>query len=139
MSHLMIVIDEFAQLKEQARQAMVSIKEMARIGRSLGIHLILSTQKPMGIIDEQIWANTSFHICMKVNSKQDSMEVLHNDFAYHLKEPGQFILQRQSCVKGHSFIFSFFLFMECFSKCQFSDLTTFMYFLCISACCFFYV
>ena len=99
----MIVIDEFAQLKEQARQAMVSIKEMARIGRSLGIHLILSTQKPMGIIDEQIWANTSFHICMKVNSKQDSMEVLHNDFAYHLKEPGQFILQRQSCVKGHSF------------------------------------
>ena len=103
MSHLMIVIDEFAQLKEQARQAMVSIKEMARIGRSLGIHLILSTQKPMGIIDEQIWANTSFHICMKVNSKQDSMEVLHNVFAYHLKEPGQFILQRQSCVKGHSF------------------------------------
>lgn len=103
LCHLLIVVDEFAQLKEQARQSLEAIKELARIGRSLGIHLILATQKPLGVVDEQIWANTSFHICLKVSSKQDSQEVLHNDLAFQLQRPGEFILQRQTCVQGYSF------------------------------------
>ncbi|MGM9946474.1 FtsK/SpoIIIE domain-containing protein [Floccifex sp.] len=103
MSHILIVVDEMAQLKEQSIEALSTLKSIARIGRSLGIHLILSTQKPLGVIDDQIWANTSFHICLKVNTKQDSMEVLHNGDAYTLKQPGQFILQRESCLKGMSY------------------------------------
>ena len=54
MSHLLIVVDEFAQLKLQYPQVMNDLKEYARIGRSLGIHLILATQKPAGVVDEQI-------------------------------------------------------------------------------------
>ncbi|MGN1277311.1 MAG: FtsK/SpoIIIE domain-containing protein, partial [Floccifex sp.] len=103
MSHILIVVDEMAQLKEQSIESLSTLKSIARIGRSLGIHLILATQKPLGVIDDQIWANTSFHICLKVNSKQDSLEVLHNADAFSLKQPGQFILQRESCIKGMSY------------------------------------
>ena len=41
----------------------------ARIGRSLGVHLILATQKPSGVVDDQIWSNSRFRICMKVQGK----------------------------------------------------------------------
>lgn len=95
LSHVFIIVDEFAQMKTQAMELFNYIKQLARIGRSLGIHLILSTQKPLGIIDDQIWANSNFHVCLKVLSQQDSKEVLHNDHAYYLKKAGEFILQSQ--------------------------------------------
>ena len=40
----------------------------ARIGRSLGVHLILATQKPSGVVDSQIWSNSKFRLCMKVQT-----------------------------------------------------------------------
>lgn len=49
MSHLWIFVDEFAQLKMRFPQFMSQLQEIARIGRSLGIHLVLSTQKPSGV------------------------------------------------------------------------------------------
>lgn len=55
MSHLWIFVDEFAQLKMRFPQFMSQLQEIARIGRSLGIHLVLSTQKPSGIA----WISTS--------------------------------------------------------------------------------
>lgn len=93
MSHLLILVDEFAQLKSKHPEYMEHLKEISRIGRSLGIHLLLATQKPMGVIDDQIWANSTFRICFRVNSKNDSREVLRNDKAYFLDEPGSFVLQ----------------------------------------------
>ncbi len=104
MAHVFIIVDEFAQMKTQAIELLNEMKQLARIGRSLGIHLILSTQKPMGVIDDQIWANSSYHICLKVLSKQDSKEVLHTDHAYDLQYPGEFILHSQNEEKkGKSF------------------------------------
>lgn len=91
MSHVLIVMDEFAQFKMRYPEAMNEIKEIARIGRSLGIHLILATQKPMGIVDEQIVSNFRLRICLKVNSESDSREVLQNTQAAHLKKAGAFI------------------------------------------------
>lgn len=93
MSHLFLIIDEFAQLKSQYPDFMQTLKEMARIGRSLGIHLILSTQKPMGVIDEQIWANSKLKICFQVNSEADSQEILHDKQAAYLQKTGSFIAQ----------------------------------------------
>ena len=55
LSHLWIFVDEFAQLKTRFPQFMSQLQEIARIGRSLGIHLVLSTQKPLGIA----WISTS--------------------------------------------------------------------------------
>ena len=65
----------------------------ARIGRSLGVHLILATQKPSGVVDSQIWSNSKFKICLRVQDKSDSMEMIKNDLAAELKNVGRFYLQ----------------------------------------------
>ena len=65
----------------------------ARIGRSLGVHLILATQKPSGQVDEQIWSNSRFKLCLKVQSPQDSNEVLKSPLAAEIKEPGRAYFQ----------------------------------------------
>lgn len=48
----------------------------ARIGRSLGVHLILATQKPAGVVDSQISSNAKFRVCLKVQTRADSDEML---------------------------------------------------------------
>ncbi len=52
--HLFIISDEFAELKAQQPEFMEQLISAARIGRSLGVHLILATQKPSGVVDDQI-------------------------------------------------------------------------------------
>lgn len=54
LSHLFIISDEFAELKTQQPEFMTQLVSAARIGRSLGVHLILATQKPSGVVDDQI-------------------------------------------------------------------------------------
>lgn len=93
IADLVIVVDEFAELKTQNYEMLSQLISTARIGRSLGIHLILSTQKPAGVVNDQIWANSRFKICLKVSDKQDSMEVLHTIDATTLKKPGEFIME----------------------------------------------
>lgn len=60
--HLIIVADEFAELKQQEPEFMDELISAARIGRSLGVHLILATQKPSGVVNDQIWSNSRFKI-----------------------------------------------------------------------------
>lgn len=93
LPHLFIISDEFAELKSQQPEFMQELISTARIGRSLGIHLILATQKPSGVVNEQIWSNSKFKICLKVASKQDSMEMLKRSDAAELKQTGRFYLQ----------------------------------------------
>lgn len=93
LSHLIIVCDEFAELKVQQPFYMDQMISIARIGRSLGIHLILATQKPSGIVNDQIWSNTNFHLCLKVAQKADSMDMLKQPDAAKLSQIGRFFLQ----------------------------------------------
>ena len=65
----------------------------ARIGRSLGVHLILATQKPSGVVDDQIWSNSKYKLCLKVQNKEDSNEVIKTPLAAEIKEPGRAYLQ----------------------------------------------
>ena len=65
----------------------------ARIGRSLGVHLILATQKPAGVVDDQIWSNSRFRVCLKVQEKADSMDVIKRPDAAEIAETGRFYLQ----------------------------------------------
>lgn len=101
MSHLIIVCDEFAELKSQQPDFMNDLVSAARIGRSLGVHLILATQKPSGVVDAQIWSNAKFKICLKVQDKQDSNEMIRNDLAAEIKQVGRFYL-----LVGYSEFFS---------------------------------
>ena len=65
----------------------------ARIGRSLGVHLILATQKPNGVVNDQIWSNSRFRVCLKVQEKQDSMDMIKRPDAAELSATGRFYLQ----------------------------------------------
>ena len=65
----------------------------ARIGRTLGIHLILETQKPAGVVDAQIWSNSKFKLCLKVQTREDSNEVLKTPLAAEIVEPGRAYFQ----------------------------------------------
>ncbi|MCI8575159.1 MAG: type VII secretion protein EssC [Bacilli bacterium] len=93
ISHLFIISDEFAELKEQQPEFMDKLISIARVGRSLGVHLILATQKPGGVVDAQIWSNTRFRVCLKVQDTSDSQEVLKKPDAAYLKRTGRFYLQ----------------------------------------------
>ena len=93
ISHLFIISDEFAELKAQKPEFMEQLISTARIGRSLGVHLILATQKPAGVVNEQIWSNSKFRVCLKVQDKADSNDMIKCPDAANLKEAGRFYLQ----------------------------------------------
>lgn len=93
LQHLFIIADEFAELKTQQPEFMEQLISAARIGRSLGIHLILATQKPSGVVDDQIWSNSKFRICLKVQERSDSMDMLKRPDAAELSQTGRFYLQ----------------------------------------------
>lgn len=93
LPHLIIIVDEFAELKAEQPEFMKELISAARIGRSLGVHLILATQKPSGQVSEQIWSNSRFKLCLKVQSQEDSNEMLKSPLAAEIKEPGRAYLQ----------------------------------------------
>lgn len=93
MPHLFIISDEFAELKKEQPDFMAELVSTARIGRSLGVHLILATQKPSGVVDDQIWSNSKFKLALKVANENDSNEVLKTPDAARITQPGRAYLQ----------------------------------------------
>ncbi|GKU29314.1 type VII secretion protein EssC [Clostridium folliculivorans] len=93
MPHLIIISDEFAQLKSQQPEFMKELIDVAQIGRSLGVHMILATQKPAGVVDDQIWGNSRFRVCLKVLDKHDSNEMIKKPDAAAIKLPGRCYIQ----------------------------------------------
>ncbi|MGN0317022.1 MAG: type VII secretion protein EssC [Lachnospira sp.] len=93
MPHLIMIVDEFAELKQEYPDFMKELISAARIGRTLGVHLILATQKPAGVVDAQIWSNSKFKLCLKVQTKEDSNEVLKSPLAAEIVEPGRAYFQ----------------------------------------------
>ncbi|MGX5377870.1 type VII secretion protein EssC [Ligilactobacillus sp. LYQ135] len=93
MPHLFMISDEFAELKSNQPDFMDELISTARIGRSLGVHLILATQKPAGVVNDQIWSNSNFKISLKVADREDSMEVLKTPDAASITLPGRAYLE----------------------------------------------
>lgn len=93
LPHLILIVDEFAELKADQPDFMQELISAARIGRSLGVHLILATQKPSGVVNDQIWSNSRFKLCLKVQDKSDSNEVLKSPLAAEIREPGRCYLE----------------------------------------------
>lgn len=89
MPHLIIVSDEFAELKKEEPEFMDALTSFARVGRSLGIHIVLATQKPTGVVNDQIDSNSRFRICMKVNDVSDSREIIKKPDAATITQPGR--------------------------------------------------
>jgi len=93
LPHLFLISDEFAELKKEQPEFMSELVSAARIGRSLGVHLILATQKPSGVVDDQIWSNSKFKLALKVANEGDSNEVLKTPDAARITQPGRAYLQ----------------------------------------------
>lgn len=93
LPHLFIISDEFAELKKEQPEFISELVSTARIGRSLGVHLILATQKPSGVVDDQIWSNSRFKLALKVQNESDSNEILKTPDAAKITQPGRAYLQ----------------------------------------------
>lgn len=91
--HLIIISDEFAELFHQQRNFIDKLVSISRVGRSVGIHLILATQKPSGVVSSEIRTNSRFKICLKVQDILDSKEMLGRVEGATLKNKGQAYLQ----------------------------------------------
>ena len=89
MPHLLIIADEFAELKKEQPEFVRSLVSAARVGRSLGVNLILATQKPSGVVDDEIWSNTRFRLCLRVADKSDSNEMLKKPDAAYITGTGR--------------------------------------------------
>ena len=93
LPHLFIIIDEFAELKREEPEFMQKLISVAQVGRSLGVHLILATQRPSGTVDDNIRSNAKFKLCLRVQDRQDSMDMLHKPDAAFLTQAGRCYLQ----------------------------------------------
>lgn len=76
MPLLVIVIDEYASLAHELPEFVSGVIGIARLGRSLGVHLLLGTQRPAGVVSPEIRANTNLRICLRVDDAAESMDLI---------------------------------------------------------------
>lgn len=76
LSRLLILVDEFYQLKRELPAAAGQFESVATIGRTLGVHLILATQNPSGVVPRQVESNVGLRICMRVANRAESVEAI---------------------------------------------------------------
>ena len=91
MPRLVLVIDEFAAMVAELPDFVHGLIDIARRGRSLGVHLLLATQRPAGVVSADIRANTNLRIALRVTSSDESADVIDApDSAYIAKStPGR--------------------------------------------------
>lgn len=73
---LVIVVDEFAALVTELPEFVDGMINVAQRGRSLGVHLILATQRPAGVIKDNLRANTNLRLALRTADESDSVDVL---------------------------------------------------------------
>ncbi|WP_396910875.1 FtsK/SpoIIIE domain-containing protein [Mycolicibacterium sp.] len=80
---LVIVVDEFAALAAEVPEFVDGVIDVAQRGRSLGLHLVLATQRPAGVIKDNLRANTNLRIALRLNDVDDSVDVIDDAMAAH--------------------------------------------------------
>lgn len=95
---LAVVVDEFAALATELPEFVDGVVNLAQRGRSLGMHLVLATQRPAGVINDQIRANTNLRISLRMNDVADSQDVIDSAVAAHLPRtlPGRAFMRTGS-------------------------------------------
>ena len=76
MPRLLLVVDEFAMLAKDFPDELTSRVSVAAVGRTLGVHMILATQRPAGVVNDDILANTNLRVALRVQSRDDSSNVI---------------------------------------------------------------
>lgn len=78
---LVIIVDEFAALASEVPEFVDGVIDVAQRGRSLGLHLVLATQRPAGVIKDNLRANTNLRIALRLNDIGDSLDVIDDPIA----------------------------------------------------------
>ncbi|MDQ4213454.1 FtsK/SpoIIIE domain-containing protein [Microbacterium sp. ASV81] len=78
---LVIVVDEFAALVQEVPEFVDGVVDVAQRGRSLGLHLVLATQRPAGVIKDNLRANTNLRIALRMADAEDSADILGDQMA----------------------------------------------------------
>ncbi|MCB0963090.1 MAG: FHA domain-containing protein [Acidimicrobiales bacterium] len=78
---LVIVVDEFAALVNEVPEFVDGVVNVAQRGRSLGLHLILATQRPAGVIKDNLRANTNLRVALRMADEADSTDVIGTPMA----------------------------------------------------------
>ncbi|AJE83097.1 cell division FtsK/SpoIIIE [Streptomyces albus] len=91
LPRLLIVIDEFASMVRDLPDFVTGLVNIAQRGRSLGIHLLLATQRPSGVVSPEIRANTNLRIALRVTDAGESSDVIDAPDAGHIAKstPGR--------------------------------------------------
>ena len=84
---LVVVVDELRALVEELPDFVSGLVRLAALGRSLGVHLVLATQRPSGAVGAEIQANVSLRIAFRMRDRADSLDVL-DDAAAAVISPG---------------------------------------------------
>jgi S-DNA-T family DNA segregation ATPase FtsK/SpoIIIE len=85
LPHLFVIIDEFAEMIRNSPDKAAMTKRLLSIGatgRSLGVHLVLATQDPSGVVTDELRNNINIRICLRMGSRQASMDILRRPDAY---------------------------------------------------------
>jgi len=98
LARLVIVVDEFATLADELPDFVPGLVSIAQRGRSLGVHLVLATQRPAGVVSPEIRANCTLRICLRTTDEGDSRDVLGSSEAAYLpvELPGRAYLRSGS-------------------------------------------
>lgn len=93
---LVVVVDEFATLHAALPEFLTGLLDVVQRGRSLGIHLVLATQRPAGVLSPAMRANIALRICLRVTDAADSVDVIDTPDAARLPHdlPGRALLRR---------------------------------------------
>ena len=76
MPRIVVVVDEFAALATEQADFLHALVGIAQRGRSLGVHLLLATQRPSGVISDDIRANTNLRMALRLHDTTDAMDVV---------------------------------------------------------------
>ena len=79
IARLVVVIDEFASLAKELPDFLKALVGIAQRGRSLGVHLLLATQRPAGVVDDDIRANTNLRLALRLHDKPDAVDVVGDE------------------------------------------------------------
>ena len=101
LPRLLVVVDEFRVFTESLPEAAARIDRLAAVGRSLGIHLLLSTQRAAGSLSGQTRANLNTVIALRVHDAAESMELVGSPAAARLSGPGSAIIAGPGHANRH--------------------------------------
>ncbi|MGO3088991.1 MAG: FtsK/SpoIIIE domain-containing protein [Galactobacter sp.] len=95
---IVVVVDEFRILAESVPEVLKDLMHCATVGRSLGLHLILATQRPQGVVSPEIRANVALTICLRLTSEAEAVDLIGSPLPARLpaQDPGRGFIRRGS-------------------------------------------